>query len=102
MSCQGAVRSAVTHVRNEETMAATMTNVDNTTAIEVALRKPSIWGNLGFQVALSMALGIVVGLVWSDFAASLKILGGHLPAPDQDGRGARCLPHRRGRHHRCQ
>ncbi len=37
--------------------------------------KPRLWSNLGFQVALSMVLGIGVGLIWPDFAASLKILG---------------------------
>ncbi|WP_407178761.1 cation:dicarboxylate symporter family transporter [Bradyrhizobium sp. STM 3562] len=38
-------------------------------------KERSLLGNLGFQVAVSMALGIVVGLVWPDFATSLKILG---------------------------
>jgi aerobic C4-dicarboxylate transport protein len=33
------------------------------------------WLGLGFQVAVGMALGVVVGLVWPDFAASLKLLG---------------------------
>ena len=37
--------------------------------------KPPLWTNLGFQVAVSMVLGIGVGLIWPDFAASLKILG---------------------------
>jgi aerobic C4-dicarboxylate transport protein len=37
--------------------------------------KPLLWTNLGFQVAVSMVLGIGVGLIWPDFAASLKILG---------------------------
>lgn len=35
----------------------------------------ALWKNLGLQVAVSMVLGIVVGLVWSEFGASLKILG---------------------------
>ena len=38
-------------------------------------KKRTIWGNLGFQVAVGMVLGIVVGLVWPEFGASLKILG---------------------------
>ena len=37
--------------------------------------KPSFWQGLGFQVAVGMALGVVVGLVWPEFGASLKILG---------------------------
>jgi len=57
-------------------MAATMTSPvpDQAGPADVPARK-SIWSNLGFQVALSMVLGIIVGLVWPDFAASLKILG---------------------------
>lgn len=38
-------------------------------------KKKSIWGNLGFQVAIAMVLGIAVGLIWPEFGASLKILG---------------------------
>jgi aerobic C4-dicarboxylate transport protein len=37
--------------------------------------KRPLWKNLGFQVVVSMVLGIIVGLVWPDFATSLKILG---------------------------
>ncbi|WP_315835008.1 cation:dicarboxylate symporter family transporter [Bradyrhizobium prioriisuperbiae] len=43
--------------------------------IKTKTRKASLWGNLGFQVAVSMVLGIAVGLIWPEFAASLKILG---------------------------
>src|SRR5882757_876605 len=45
--------------------------------LEQAVRpaKKALWKNLGLQVAVSMVLGIIVGLVWPDFAASLKILG---------------------------
>ncbi|WP_027531730.1 cation:dicarboxylate symporter family transporter [Bradyrhizobium sp. WSM3983] len=38
-------------------------------------REHSLWTNLGFQVAVSMVLGIAVGLIWPEFASSLKILG---------------------------
>ncbi|OWJ68954.1 dicarboxylate/amino acid:cation symporter [Inquilinus limosus] len=37
--------------------------------------RTSIWRNLGFQVAVSMVLGIAVGLIWPEVGASLKILG---------------------------
>ncbi len=38
-------------------------------------RKKSIWSGLGFQVVVGMVLGIVVGLVWPEFGASLMIFG---------------------------
>lgn len=38
-------------------------------------KKSPFWAGLGFQVLASMILGIAVGLVWPDFAVSLKILG---------------------------
>jgi aerobic C4-dicarboxylate transport protein len=37
--------------------------------------KAPVWRGLGFQVAVSMVLGAVVGLIWPEFATSLKILG---------------------------
>ena len=37
--------------------------------------KKALWKNLGLQVAVSMVLGIIVGLAWPEFGASLKILG---------------------------
>ncbi|HTI67681.1 MAG TPA: cation:dicarboxylase symporter family transporter [Caulobacteraceae bacterium] len=37
-------------------------------------RRP-LWRGLGFQVAVSMVLGVLVGLAWPEFAVSLKILG---------------------------
>jgi aerobic C4-dicarboxylate transport protein len=40
----------------------------------MAAQRP-FWKKLGFQVVVSMVLGIIVGLVWPDFATSLKILG---------------------------
>jgi aerobic C4-dicarboxylate transport protein len=40
-----------------------------------APKKKALWKNLGLQVAVSMVLGIVVGLLWPEFGASLKILG---------------------------
>ncbi|MDB5514434.1 MAG: C4-dicarboxylic acid, orotate and citrate transporter [Tardiphaga sp.] len=45
--------------------------------LEQAVRpaKKALWKNLGLQVAVSMVLGIIVGLVWPEFGASLKILG---------------------------
>lgn len=38
-------------------------------------KKKPLWRNLGVQVAVSMVLGIVVGLIWPEFAASMKVLG---------------------------
>lgn len=37
--------------------------------------KPALWRGLGFQVVIGMALGILVGLIWPEFGASLKLLG---------------------------
>lgn len=37
-------------------------------------RKPPRWSGLGFQVAVATLLGIVVGLLWPEFATSLKLL----------------------------
>jgi aerobic C4-dicarboxylate transport protein len=34
-----------------------------------------VWKGLGFQVAVGMVLGVAVGLIWPEFAASLKLLG---------------------------
>ncbi len=39
-----------------------------------AARRPA-WTSLGLQVTVSMILGIAVGLIWPDFATSMKILG---------------------------
>ena len=36
---------------------------------------PPRWHGVGLQVAVGMILGVVVGLIWPDFGASLKILG---------------------------
>lgn len=38
------------------------------------IRKP-MWRGLGFQVGVAMVLGALVGLIWPEFGASLKILG---------------------------
>lgn len=38
-------------------------------------KKKPLWRNLGVQVAVSMVLGIIVGLIWPEFAASMKVLG---------------------------
>lgn len=57
---------------------ATMATTDGTVSPPpgtTAKTKKSIWGNLGFQVAVSMVLGIGVGLIWPEFGASLKVLG---------------------------
>jgi len=43
--------------------------------IETVQPKKALWRNLGFQVAVSMILGILVGVLWPEFGASLKILG---------------------------
>jgi aerobic C4-dicarboxylate transport protein len=37
--------------------------------------KPSLWRGLGFQVVIGMVLGILVGLIWPEFGALLKLLG---------------------------
>ena len=39
-----------------------------------AARRP-VWRGLGFQVSLGMILGIAVGLIWPEFATSMKVLG---------------------------
>ncbi len=58
-----------------------MATMATTRRDDVALEQPAkparkaLWKNLGLQVAVSMVLGIIVGLVWSEFGASLKILG---------------------------
>lgn len=45
-------------------------------AAETAVRKRKpLWRNLGLQVAVSMVLGIIVGLLWPEFGSSLKLLG---------------------------
>jgi aerobic C4-dicarboxylate transport protein len=57
---------------------ATMTTAqaDNLATADVtAAKKKPLWRNLGLQVAVSMILGIVVGLVWPEFATSMKVLG---------------------------
>jgi aerobic C4-dicarboxylate transport protein len=38
-------------------------------------KKPALWSGLGFQVGVSVILGIAVGLLWPETAASLKVLG---------------------------
>ncbi|GKX57244.1 C4-dicarboxylate transport protein [Leminorella grimontii] len=37
--------------------------------------KKAFWKGLGFQIAVSMILGILVGFLWPEFATSLKLLG---------------------------
>jgi aerobic C4-dicarboxylate transport protein len=37
--------------------------------------KKPLWADLGFQVLVSMVLGIAIGLIWPHFAVSFKILG---------------------------
>jgi aerobic C4-dicarboxylate transport protein len=54
------------------TMATTQ--VGGVTMADTVKKKP-LWRNLGVQVAVSMILGIIVGLVWPEFGASLKVLG---------------------------
>lgn len=51
-----------------------MTNTMGAPA-EAGRKKKPIWRGLGFQVGLGMVLGILVGLIWPEFGASLKILG---------------------------
>ncbi|MFG1372763.1 cation:dicarboxylase symporter family transporter [Xanthobacter oligotrophicus] len=38
-------------------------------------KKKPVWKGLGFQVGVSMVLGVVVGLIWPELGASLKLLG---------------------------
>jgi aerobic C4-dicarboxylate transport protein len=45
------------------------------TADEAGKPKPAFWHGLGFQVALSMAAGIAVGLLFPEFGLSLKLFG---------------------------
>ena len=58
-----------------------MATMATTPRDDLALEQPAkpkrkaLWKNLGLQVAVSMVLGIIVGLVWPEFGASLKILG---------------------------
>lgn len=40
-----------------------------------AKAKKPLWSGLGFQVVVGMVLGAVVGVVWPEFGASLKLLG---------------------------
>ena len=58
-----------------------MATMASTPHVDIALEqtvkptKKALWKNLGLQVAVSMVLGIIVGLAWPEFGASLKILG---------------------------
>jgi len=58
-------------------MATTAPTQRDDIAFEQTLKpiKKALWKNLGLQVAVSMVLGIIVGLAWPEFGASLKILG---------------------------
>ncbi|MFH0297630.1 cation:dicarboxylase symporter family transporter [Bradyrhizobium sp. 31Argb] len=58
-------------------MAAMATTQREDIALEQTVKptKKALWKNLGLQVSVSMILGIIVGLVWPEFGASLKILG---------------------------
>jgi aerobic C4-dicarboxylate transport protein len=53
---------------------ATMPSDDLAAGTVIRTKKP-LWRNLGLQVVASMVLGIVVGLVWPEFATSMKVLG---------------------------
>ena len=53
---------------------ATMQSDDLAAGTVIRTKKP-LWRNLGLQVVASMVLGIVVGLVWPEFATSMKVLG---------------------------
>jgi aerobic C4-dicarboxylate transport protein len=44
-------------------------------ASEPAVAKSPLWKSLGFQVVVSLVLGIVIGILWPGFAASLNFLG---------------------------
>lgn len=53
-----------------------MTNVSHPAAGTASPKpKPAMWRGLGFQVVIGMVLGILVGLIWPEFGASLKLLG---------------------------
>src|SRR4051794_6833711 len=56
------------------TMATTQDQRLATAGVATTTKKP-LWRGLGFQVAVSMVLGIVVGLAWPEFATSMKVLG---------------------------
>jgi aerobic C4-dicarboxylate transport protein len=53
---------------------ATMPSDDLAADTVIRTKKP-LWRNLGLQVVASMVLGIIVGLVWPEFATSMKVLG---------------------------
>ncbi|MBT2245627.1 cation:dicarboxylase symporter family transporter [Sphingobium sp. BHU LFT2] len=50
-----------------------MKSVEEITALPV--KRKALWKGLGFQVAVAMVLGILVGLTFPQFGTSLKILG---------------------------
>ncbi|WIX83328.1 cation:dicarboxylase symporter family transporter [Amycolatopsis carbonis] len=50
-------------------------NMSAGTPVEQTRTKGPLWKSLGFQVVLSLVLGIVVGIIWPGFAASLNFLG---------------------------
>src|SRR4051794_18962267 len=66
------------HKHVEETSMGTMATTQDqrlaTADVATTTKKP-LWRGLGFQVAVSMVLGIVVGLAWPEFATSMKVLG---------------------------
>jgi aerobic C4-dicarboxylate transport protein len=49
--------------------------VDAVAAAPGDKKKKPFWAGLGFQVLASMVLGIAVGMIWPDFAVSLKVVG---------------------------
>ena len=55
----------------EEAIAVTATHAHNTGAVQAAKKTKTLHSNLGFQVALSMVFGVIVGLAWPEFAAAL-------------------------------
>jgi aerobic C4-dicarboxylate transport protein len=60
----------------EEKFMGTIASTDGDDLdIETVTPKKALWRNLGFQVAVSMILGILVGVLWPEFGASLKVLG---------------------------
>lgn len=50
-------------------------STDTHLAPEASAARRPVWTGLGFQVTLSMILGIAVGLIWPEFGTSMKILG---------------------------
>src|SRR5436305_12863990 len=66
------------HKHVEETSMGTMATTQDqrlATAGVATTTKTPLWRGLGFHVAVSMVLGIVLGLAWPAFATSVTVPG---------------------------